>query len=77
MHKSAMSEVPIRAHAIVLGPLGSLTYRVSLPNGKAIVGHLARELRDSPPEYANGHEVVVELTPYDFSKGRITGLVDS
>ncbi len=68
-----MSEVPVRAVAVIREPLSEVTYRVALPNGKEIVGHLARELRNAPPSFAEGDSVRVELTPYDFSKARITG----
>lgn len=66
-----MSEIPISASARVLGVLSPLTYRLTLPNGKEIVGHLAHDLRSDPPSIEVGDEVALEMTPFDFSKGRI------
>lgn len=67
----SMSEIPIPAEAVVLARLCPATYRVALPNGKEIVGHVPKERRDSPPDYAIGDRLLLEMTPYDFSKGRI------
>ena len=72
-----MSEIPIRTVAVIQRPLSELTYRVALPNGKEIVGHLARDLRSAPPSFSRGDRVDVEMTPYDFSKARITGAAAS
>ena len=69
-----MPEVPVRAVAVILESLGPVTYRIALPNGKEIIGYLARDLRRMPPSFAVEDRVRVELTPYDFSKARITGL---
>lgn len=72
----SMSEIPIPAEALVLDRLSPITYRVALPNGKEIVGHVPKELRHSPPEYAVGDRLLLEMTPYDFSKGRIARVLE-
>ena len=72
-----MSEEPIRAVATILEPLSPVTYRIALSNGKAIVGHVGRALREDPPTFQSGERVALEMTPYDFSKARIVGLADS
>lgn len=71
-----MPETPITTTAVVLEALGPVTYHLRLPNGKEIVGHLSRALRDcseGSPAFQPGDPVRVEMTPYDFSKARITG----
>lgn len=68
-----MSEIPISAVATVQERLSVLTYRIALPNGKRVVGHLAHSLRENPPDFEAQAKVSVELTPYDFSKARIVG----
>ena len=46
--------------------LPNAMFRVELANGHEILGHPAGEVRQT------GDEVLVELTPYDLTKGRIT-----
>ncbi len=67
------SETPIKTETMVIRPLSGVTYAIALPNGKEIVGHLARGLRDAPPTFQAGDRVSVEMTPYDFTKARIVG----
>jgi translation initiation factor IF-1 len=44
--------------------------RVEMPNGHIVLAHLAEDL---PPNFRTlpGDKVMVEMTPYDLSKGRI------
>ncbi len=70
-----MSETPVCAVATIRRSLSPHTYWISLPNGKEIVGHLAHDLREEPPVFDPGELVGVEMTPYDFSKARITGRI--
>ena len=67
------SEVPVRAVGVVCEILSETVCRVELPNGKISLGHLSRTLRNSDFELVAGSKVQLELTPFDFSKGRITG----
>ena len=46
--------------------LPNAMFRVELENGHKIIGHTAGKMRK------NRIRVLVELTPYDLSKGRIT-----
>jgi translation initiation factor IF-1 len=61
---------PIITKAQILERIDLTTYRASLPNGKSIHIHTANH---SPSDHAfqNGDLVIVELKPYDFSRGRI------
>ncbi len=70
------SETPITTTARVLIVLSEVTYLIALPNKKEIVGHLARALRDTDLNFEIDDCVQVEMTPYDFSKGRIVGLAN-
>ena len=69
-----MYEAPIVATGEVLEALKPGLFRVSLPNGKPILGHLSKELKESAPELQPGDMVSLELTPFDFDSGRIAGL---
>jgi len=43
-----------------------------LLNGHEILGHTAGKMRKNRIRVLTGDEVLVELTPYDLTKGRIT-----
>jgi translation initiation factor IF-1 len=47
-------------------------FRVTLENGHEILGHTAGKMRKNRIRVLTGDEVLVELTPYDLTKGRIT-----
>ncbi|MFK7909890.1 MAG: translation initiation factor IF-1 [Akkermansiaceae bacterium] len=49
-------------------------YRVSLPNGKIVIGHVPKSKRDLHASLKSETEVILELTPYDLEKARIVGL---
>ena len=44
----------------------------SWENGYEILGHTAGKMRKNRIRVLVGDEVLVELTPYDLSKGRVT-----
>ena len=48
-------------------------FRVHLDNGHQILAHVAGSLRMRYLRIAPGDKVVVELSPLDLSRGRITG----
>jgi translation initiation factor IF-1 len=48
-------------------------FRVELPNGHRVLGHLSKRLRGDGTGLAGGDTVMLEMTPYDLSKGRIVG----
>ena len=47
-------------------------YRVKLENGHALVAYTAGKMRKHNIRILAGDNVVLELSPYDMSKGRIT-----
>ena len=71
-----MPEAPITAIGTITAILGPTTCRVELPNGKIIIGHLPKRLKAMAGTLLPGQRAHLELTPYDFEKARIAGLVD-
>ncbi len=71
-----MPETPITTIGTITDILGPTTCHVELPNSKIIVGHLPKSLNDIAGTLATGQRVHLELTPYDFEKARIAGIVD-
>ena len=52
--------------------LPNAMFRVQLENNHEILGHTAGKMRKNRIRVLTGDEVLVELTPYDLTKGRIT-----
>src|ERR1041384_980499 len=52
--------------------LPNAMFRVKLENGHEILGHTAGKMRKNRIRVLTGDEVLVEMTPYDLTKGRIT-----
>lgn len=46
-------------------------FRVELPNGHRILAHVSGKMRMHFIKILPGDKVIVELTPYDLTKGRI------
>lgn len=60
----------IEVQGVVVEVLRDKLYRVELPNGHKVLGHLARKDLPAAP-LAAGRVVILEMSPFDFSKGRI------
>lgn len=52
--------------------LPNATFRVKLENDHEIVAHTAGKMRKNRIRVLTGDKVLVEMTPYDLNKGRIT-----
>jgi translation initiation factor IF-1 len=52
--------------------LPNATFRVKLENGHEIIAHTAGKMRKNRIRVLVGDKVLVEMTPYDLTKGRIT-----
>lgn len=52
--------------------LPNATFRVKLENDLEIVAHTAGKMRKNRIRVLTGDKVLVEMTPYDYEKGRIT-----
>ena len=56
----------------VVENLPNATFRVKLDNSHEIIAHTAGKMRKNRIRVLAGDRVMVEMTPYDLTKGRIT-----
>lgn len=56
----------------VIENLPNAIFRVQLDSGQVVIGHLAGKMRVNMIKVMPGDKVIIEMTPYDLSKGRIT-----
>lgn len=61
----------IEFKGIVTEVLPNAMFRVTLENDHEILAHSAGKMRRNRIRVLTGDSVVVEMTPYDLSKGRI------
>jgi len=66
-----MYEKPIEVVASVCEHRSAELVYVNLPNGKKILAHLAKGFECDCMALELGQEVELEMTTYDFEKGRI------
>ena len=64
-------EEPIEVRAKVLEPLPNAMFRVQLDNKHTILAHISGRMRKHFIRILPGDEVLVELSPYDLTRGRI------
>jgi translation initiation factor IF-1 len=62
----------IEVEGIVVEPLPNAMFRVELPNGHKVLAHISGKIRVHYIKIVPGDKVLVELSPYDLSRGRIT-----
>ncbi|MEZ5945967.1 MAG: translation initiation factor IF-1 [Hyphomonas sp.] len=62
----------IEFEGTVVELLPNATFRVKLENDHEIIAHTAGKLRKNRIRVLTGDKVMVEMTPYDLTKGRIT-----
>jgi translation initiation factor IF-1 len=74
--RSASEPMPkeelLEMRGTVVELLPNAMFRVRLENDHEILGHTAGKMRKNRIRVLTGDEVLVELTPYDLTKGRIT-----
>jgi translation initiation factor IF-1 len=56
----------------VVDALPNAMFTVELDNGHTVLGHLGGKMRKNYIRVLPGDRVVVELSPYDLTRGRIT-----
>jgi translation initiation factor IF-1 len=56
----------------VIEVLPNTVFRVKLENDHVITAHISGRMRKNYIRILNGDSVIVEMSPYDLSKGRIT-----
>ncbi|OGI21277.1 MAG: translation initiation factor IF-1 [Candidatus Moranbacteria bacterium RIFCSPHIGHO2_01_FULL_55_24] len=61
----------IRVEGEVIETLPSTTFRVKLDNGHEVLGHISGKMRVHYIRLLPGDRVIIEMSPYDLSKGRI------
>jgi len=62
----------IEVEGIVLEALPNAMFKVELPNGHQVLGHISGKMRMHYIKIVPGDKVLIELSPYDLSRGRIT-----
>jgi translation initiation factor IF-1 len=65
-------EALIEFEGVVSELLPNANFRVALQNGHEIIAHTAGKMRKNRIRVLTGDKVMVEMTPYDLTKGRIT-----
>ena len=61
----------IRLEGIVVEVLQETLFCVELVNGHRLLGHASRVRRHEAADLRPGDRVNLEMSPFDFSKGRI------
>lgn len=72
MARSAL--IPVTAK--VLASLEKGLFKVALPNGHVLLGHVSPKKEDVVNRILPGSTVSLELTPRDLSKGRILQVLE-
>ena len=62
----------IEVEGTVIEPLPNAMFRVELPNGHQVLAHASGKMRLHFIRILRGGKVLVELSPYDLTRGRIT-----
>ncbi len=58
-------------HGTVMEILPNTNFRVKLENDHVVTAHISGKIRKNYIRILRGDRVVVQLTPYDLTKGRI------
>ncbi len=70
--KSGKNKDVIELEGKVIENLPSAIFRVQLDSGQVVLGYLAGKMKINMIRILPGDRVLIEMTPYDLSKGRIT-----
>jgi len=62
----------IEVEGKVITVLPNTMFRVELPNGHQVLAHISGKMRKHYIKILPGDRVLVELSPYDLSRGRVT-----
>ena len=65
-------EKAIELEGTVLEPLPNAMFKVELENGLEVLAHISGKMRMHFIKILPGDKVMVEISPYDLSRGRIT-----
>lgn len=61
----------IEVEGTVIEPLPNTMFRVELANGHMVLAHISGRMRMHYIRILRGDRVLVELSPYDLTRGRI------
>lgn len=61
----------IEVEGIVIDKLPNAMFQVRLENGHVILAHISGKLRMNFIRIITGDKVLIEMSPYDLTKGRI------
>jgi translation initiation factor IF-1 len=64
-------EEPLRVNAIVKESLPNAMFRVEIKGGHLVLAHVSGKMRMNFIKILPGDKVIVEMSPYDLTKGRI------
>ena len=62
----------IEVEGVVTEPLPNAVFKVELANGHEVLAHVSGRIRMNFIKVLPGDRVLVELSPYDLSRGRTT-----
>lgn len=62
----------IEVEGTVLQTLPNAVFKVELPNGHQVLAHISGKMRKHFIRVLPGDRVLVELSPYDLTRGRVT-----
>jgi translation initiation factor IF-1 len=62
----------IEVEGTVQEALPNAMFRVELPNGHKVLAHISGKIRMHYIRVLPGDKVLIELSPYDLTRGRIT-----
>jgi translation initiation factor IF-1 len=61
----------VKLEGVVEENLPSTTFKVKLDNGHVVLAHISGRMRVNYIRLLPGDRVLIEMSPYDLSKGRI------
>ncbi len=62
----------IEVEGVVAESLPNAMFRVELANGHKVLAHISGKMRVNYIRILPGDRVLIELSPYDLTRGRIT-----
>jgi translation initiation factor IF-1 len=65
------AEGAIEVEGVVTQALANTSFRVKLENGHMVLAHVGGKMRKNFIRIVPGDKVKVEVSPYDFTRGRI------
>lgn len=62
----------IKMEGVIEESLPNTTFKVKLENGHEVLAHISGRMRVNYIRLLPGDRVILEMSPYDLAKGRIT-----